>query len=421
MNRYPPELRSQNGKQMKTIQVIPELNHWLSKFLLNNPYSNFSLKTPTVISDYWEAKNSVLSLLFNENFHPSTPGYITDYRKCNIRSITDKKLLSRINIYRGRVEVYVNDDDAFWDIFDMRNSIGNSNEFVMDLNMQEVEKNLKGVSYSNEKYFTTNYPLVKATGADSDFGTGETQPPILNDPINIFEITAEDSSMLDLLYSYKMDSPVDLSGVEWASLTSPLQKLIYIYLDFCINQSLVHYEDRHKITDGSNILHSVYEKYVCDFIYSHFEKQYGVIYRPIKVVNDKQVEINRDYFMIMKCRRISLILTQQNIDDEKISFTDKIPWDRVDFTLFKKGSKALQDKVYKVTIDATDPENPFFILKFLNNSFEVGEKLVLIWSYVEPYGALSQDLNKPELSDPQISDLENEVVLPTKPDTYNLM
>jgi|GEM_PF-4816007 hypothetical protein len=67
--------------------------------------------------------------------------------------------------------------------------------------------------------------------------------------INLFSLQDNDLMMLDRLLSFRIKNDFDLSEIEYDELNTPLSKLIYIYLDFKINESFEKYNNDILISD----------------------------------------------------------------------------------------------------------------------------------------------------------------------------
>jgi len=101
---------------------------------------------------------------------------------------------------------------------------------------------------------------------------------------NLFRLQQDDFTMLDALLAFRMDStsvtviddsttPVSfvydstsLTGIVTASLdtlTTELSKLIFVYLDLCVNANISNYEGNIPIST-SHALQTIYELYVLD-------------------------------------------------------------------------------------------------------------------------------------------------------------
>jgi len=417
--------------------VVPELNYWIRQVLQKSPINEKFFKVPSDTSDYWRDSNSVLDLLFNENFistytpissssssssdesqFPDKP-YIYIYRTCEIKKIPDKKLIRRINIYRYNIDIYAASSEKFIDLFDLTNSpiyvnmkfeeddiqdqldILNTPNEIPSVpytdNMDKTAQNSPYFTYKSQIHFSTNFQLVRL---DDDYKFDPPPPePLPSPPTNVFSFTEEEFMMLDLLYDYKTYAGVDISNIVCNQLVSPLSKCIFIYLNICINDNLNSCPSDTKFSDGTNLLHSIYEKYVLDIIYRLKQKDYSVIYKPSDIINDKTVEINQDFLMVLKHKMDFVFINEENLANKKIILkSEYLPWDRRDFSIFHNGLLLQQDVDYRVQIQVEDPTNPYYEIDLLSNIFTVGDKLVYEWSYLQPASAFSQETPEEILS-----------------------
>jgi len=417
--------------------IVPELNYWIKKILLKSPINEKFFHVPVEISDFWKEENSVLDLLFNENFKSTIlptddlsnqdppKQYIYTYRTCDIKTITDQTLLNRINIYRYTIDVYAADTTKFLSLFDLTNSPVFVNAIFEDENVQDQldiqnrEDDMPDTDYTQEQdenaqrnpyftykskiYYSSNYQLVKL---DTDYEFDPLPPaPILSPVVNVFEFNEEEFMMLDLLFCYKTTNEVDLSDITCDSLSSSLSKNIFIFLNACFQKFDVCESD-FKFSDGTNLLHSLYEKYVLDFVYRMKQKEYAVIFKPSDNINNKLVEINQDFLLTLKNKLEYIYLTDKNISTKKIIINDEyIPWDRADFNIFHNGSLLKQDRDFTVQVNSSDASDIYYEIILNSNIFSSGDKIICKWSYMDPSSAFSQNLPKKYL-DPQFNPSE---------------
>ena len=384
---------------MATITIIPELNFWISRILKNSTLTDTYHKIPSSLSDSWRCPDSIIELLFNETFSPSddvlleqdqNKKYIYEYQQCNLLSIQDKKLLNRISPYRWNALVYAAKSNKFINLFDMTGAttnLENEEQLRLPFDVNEEDRS-PNITYKSRTLLTTNYQLV-----DTDKNLIINVPPPYPDEVpseDLFSLTDSDFQMLDLLYKFKTNETVSIDDIEF-DIMSPLAQLIYIYLDAFINDSYEDYSQNIPISDDSNILASLYEKHVINMIYLLRSKQYGVIFNEKENINNQQENVNVDEFMIMKKNHLRVLLTQDQVDDEEIIITECIPWDRKDFDLFKDGLLLQSDVDYTMNIDFTDPNNIIAKINFITGELSLGEPILMIWSYVDPYSISNKD------------------------------
>lgn len=428
---------------MREILLCPELNYWIVKTLRNSPLTDTFTKIPTPVTEAWRDSRSVLELLFNENFNPqptpdssssSIPGitnveiindrpYIWKYRTCNIDLISsiDKNVPRRLQVYRWTAKVYACNSNQFLNIFDYADSAnpnvprsqGPFTSFTapsgdvetspqkdyyswLDISRstptlpRDTNDRSPFITYRTEIYNGGSYPLVYP---EQKAPLGPFPPePIYPDAQNLFNFTAADFYMLDLLYIYKTGGIVSLDGIIFNELTC-LAKLIYIYLDAFINDNYIQYTSADPIS-GDDILCTTYEKFVIDMICLLKNVQYGVIYKETEVINNEVKEINIERFLIMKKENQRVLITPEIYDAGEIVLTEKLPWDRRDFVIFRDGDTLENDKDYTVINDYSDPQNVVCRVHLINNNILPGETIEYIYSYVEPYATPLLDVDQ---------------------------
>ena len=77
--------------------------------------------------------------------------------------------------------------------------------------------------------------------------------------------------MLDLLLTYRTDSTavINLSSIIYENLSTPLSKLIYIYLNFKINNDYTEFDNSIPLSSSVQVLENFYESYLVDTIFKH--------------------------------------------------------------------------------------------------------------------------------------------------------
>ena len=87
--------------------------------------------------------------------------------------------------------------------------------------------------------------------------------------INLFNLEADDLTMLDALLEYRLDSTSSIFiSVDYSNLNTNLSKLIYIYLDAKINNNTTLYDNTTLISSPTNILENCYESYVVETLFN---------------------------------------------------------------------------------------------------------------------------------------------------------
>jgi hypothetical protein len=393
---------------LRQINIIPELNFWFRRELSNATVYDTYHKIPVEVSDIWREPRSVIELLFNETFDPGISSsssssdniesandkpYIYLYRRVNLLSIQDKIVLNRIQPYRWWANVYAANSMKFIDLFDMQGSqldpsFYNGNEVYLPYDIDEEDRS-PYITYQTFNGSFSNYPLWQQPSSVGDDNTD--QPPIVANP-DIFDFTDLTLQMLDKLYLYKINESVHINDITYEELDSCLAKLIYIYLDAFLNDSYVYYDTVNSISNGNDILCSLYEKYVLDMVYLLRQKSYGVIWNETNVVNTSLVNIKEDFFIILKKEILRTRITEEVLNNGKFTLTgNHLPWDRRDFTFFKDGVILEQDQDFTITVDVEDPTNIKVDIILLRDDFEENELVEFIWSYANPHSAYSEE------------------------------
>lgn len=395
---------------MNRVRLIPELNYWIKIVLENSPVREKFFKLPVPINDSWRARGTVLDLLFNETFlglpHDSSSSsarpfeynssssssscyfnkpYIYCYRKINNTLVADKNILQRITLYAGYTDIYAPVLEQFDNLFNLATIPASPNQYY---SMSELEAKVKNISYDGEIYFSTNYHLW--TDAEPFRQDGDI-PSAIVDSENIFNFTDEELMMLDKLYEYKMCNIPDpentdlLDYIVFENLISPLSKLIYIYLDFELNRNYANYMDLEPFTDGSNLLHSIYEKHVLDHIYRMKATEFAVSYKGKVLIGNEVTDKcgTADFTDLISTKRNCIFLNQEQIENKSIFFDEEeIPYNEQVIHLFKNGIELENERDFSYDLDESDPEHPVSKIYWTdNNLFSIGEKVLYIWSY----------------------------------------
>ena len=136
--------------------------------------------------------------------------------------------------------------------------------------------------------------------------------------IDLYSIDTEQTQMLDLLLQYRLENNIDLSVIDYESLQSNLSKLIFIYLDFFVNDNYQNFNNINLISDENNTLETLFEIYVINEVHriikntSYMLDTNIVSIRPERekfivtqeIINSKRIELNNilfdDTFYIFK-------------------------------------------------------------------------------------------------------------------------
>jgi len=198
---------------LTSTNLIPELQHWLNKLIVESDVNKYGIPHPVFIDDVYMPQRSFIELLFNEN-------YIYDSYKYLYRIESNK--LAIPYVAQNRIQIYPQ---------------------------------------------SGRYYVLDSTGD------------------NLFNLTSNDLTMLNALLQYRIDATsmvlldtttnisfsFDTSSSIWIlsgsidTLITPLSKLIYIYLDFKINNNADRYNTTSLISN--DLLSYCYEIYILETIF----------------------------------------------------------------------------------------------------------------------------------------------------------
>jgi len=202
-------------------QLIPEVQYYLNHFVKTSVVNRYEIPMPVEVAQQFIATGTVVELLFSDTFSYDTYTYL----------------------YGSESRLYC------WPA----------------LTMQRLKV------YPGSQY------MVPTTAANG--GT------------NIFNLQSDDFSMLDALMAYRhdstgiiiydstatnviTDSTTDITYVyaNLNSLTTPLSKEIYLYLQFKINENYMLYNIDNKISDGT-LLATCFELKLIDEFFQYMESR----------------------------------------------------------------------------------------------------------------------------------------------------
>jgi len=171
-----------------------------------------------------------------------------------------------------------------------------------------------------------------------------------------------------LLYEYKIRNPVDINDIVFTDIVSPLSKCIYIYLDCEINNNFDKYSLTEPISDGTKILHSLYEKHLSDHLYRLKSQQYCV---------NEAIE-GADYLFTLQTLKNRIYLSSEQIQNRKISFPEsQPPFSGLNVNVFKNGISLKYGTDFEII-----RENDISEIYFKENvELELGDRIFYIWAY----------------------------------------
>jgi hypothetical protein len=84
---------------------------------------------------------------------------------------------------------------------------------------------------------------------------------------NIFSLTSQDLNLITKLLQFKQTGSTIIDDMVYEDLTSNLSKLIYLYLDFKINNDYSLYNNSNILADSSSLLENIFEYYLIQEIF----------------------------------------------------------------------------------------------------------------------------------------------------------
>ena len=91
---------------------------------------------------------------------------------------------------------------------------------------------------------------------------------------NLYNLKSDDLTMLDRLLTYRTQpGSATIDDIDYESLTTNISKLLYIYLDAMINNSLENYNHNALISNSDDLFESFLEVYVIENIFQVVSKR----------------------------------------------------------------------------------------------------------------------------------------------------
>jgi hypothetical protein len=187
--------------------VIPELQYWINKFIVNSTVNKNGVHTPSALDPLYLPQKSFIEMLFNDDYSWDEYKYIYKQKE---RGSWPTPISVRLNLYPASAKYYELSTDS----------------------------------------------------------TGE----------NLFLLQADDLTMLNALLSYRVDATSvtifdSTSGIVYEDLSTPLSKLIYLYLDLKVNENFSRYDNTTLVSQGT-LLETFYELYVLDQFFNSTTTQF---------------------------------------------------------------------------------------------------------------------------------------------------
>jgi hypothetical protein len=350
----PSEMYPQSRPELKRYNFVPELNFWVRNLIENcSPVAQEFLQIPTPISEEeWRQDGTVLDLLFNYTY--CSPTYSICYQKKHPSTANDKQILQRYPIYASRLDLWTPDASSNVDVTMFPTDSTNFGLSTEIIECDPRPDTIECVLCDGSSVFHTTESVIKLD--------------------NIFDITYGEKDMLDLLQNYKLGNPVDLNIVNFDQLPSALSRLIYIYLDFEINERFTLYDSNNPITNDSRLIEWLYEKWVIDCIYRQLEFMPSLVFD----CNGSFEEVRKSW-QLMK-------LDQNNINTKSISFPpDRIPIGEEDIFLVLDAHKQKLKEDYDYFVDTSDATAVISAVVWNNLGMEskanVNDPVYLLWSH----------------------------------------
>lgn len=188
-------------------RVVPDLLYYINDFIINSIVNKDKIPFPsTIASTYLLDDKSFIRLLFDEGWPSSLTSYRYLFRIETDTSSIPETILRRMMLYPSSSTYYICDSDS--------------------------------TSVCN---------------------------------INVFNLQEDDFYMLDVLLQYRIDSTsVTLIDIIYDNLSTTLSKLIYIYLDFKINNNYSLFDNTTLISSDTEVLENFYESFIIDKMFIYF-------------------------------------------------------------------------------------------------------------------------------------------------------
>ena len=370
--------------------LVPELNFWVKRTLVNNLFNSSPIKIPTEISDFWRSLDSVIEIIFNETADPSGNTYddgyhfIWKYRTINLNKLhyIEPMLFKRIQVYYNSTWIYAaKDDPKFKDIFNLVNQ-----EYeIEDYDYPYGIKPTKLVNYSSH-IVTSGSDQVHyddpPTESESESEGGESY----KEAENVFGLTEEELNMCEYLYYYRIGEyeNIDINSDMYDELESPLSKWILVYLlcymygyyDFRYLRTLCNEED------GS--FRCLVEKHLQDRVHEYIQKHNFLLWENILELKTKDKRTFVPYTIQNNTQ-----LQKKRIEEDDIlarciviDDIDKKPECYNNFEFILDGIVLKNNEDYKIK-NIYKESRPKICIEILNNNIKMNyyQKYQFMYSY----------------------------------------
>jgi hypothetical protein len=198
--------------------VIPELQYWLNKFIVESIVNKNGVPTPSAIDSLYLPQNSFIELLFNDAYPWDEYKYIY---KQQPRGSWPTPISVRLNLYPASAKYFELSQDSTGD-----------NLFLL-----------------------------------------EDEELTMLDALLAYRMDSSSVIIIDSTSDIVFDSTADILFCNYDLLSTPLSQLIYLYLDLKINNNFSSYDNTTLVSQGT-LLESFYELYVLDQFFKFTTAQY---------------------------------------------------------------------------------------------------------------------------------------------------
>ncbi len=388
--------------------LVPELNFWVNRTLVNNLFNSSPIKVPTEISDFWRSTDSVIEIIFNETADPSGQTYddgyhfIWKYRTINLSKLhyIEPMLFKRIQVYYNSTWVYAaKDDPKFKDIFNLVNQEWDPSQ---DYNYPYGVKPTKFVNYTshivtggNDQLHYDDPPIE----SESESESGE----VYREAENVFGLTEEELALCEYLYLYRIGDyeHIDINSDMYDDLESPLSKWVLVYL-LCYMYGYYRYDYLRTLCDEMDgSFRCLVEKHLQDRVYEYIQKHNFVLWENIIELKSQDKRTYVPYTL----QNSTQLQKKRLLEDEilarsiPIDDVDKKPETYNNFEFILDGIVLRNNEDYKIK-NVYKESKPKIYVEILNNNIELKyyQKYQFMYSYTNlrkiNTGLNNMDLNR---------------------------
>ena len=325
---------------------VPEINYWATNVIENSSVEVDYMKKPVKVSETdWKLDGSVLDLLFNYTYNSDKYGIY--YRKVSKEKITDKQVSNRISIYAGRLDIYHSDSTTALEagvVAGDTTTFGMSVEIIPDTTITLVQ------AQDNALLLDTN----------------------VLDSKNIFNITFGENDMLSLLYDFKVGNTIVLNSIVYNDLPSDLSKLIYIFLNYELNNDTTLYETGTSLSTEDRLITWLFEQWLVNHFFRRKKFNPSLPFTDLGSLLESQ-----DFWQIIE-------LDQTSITDKKVVFPPgKDPINASFIFMAHDSHKQVLDTDYKFITndDSTASAEVNWSGLGLESKVSLTDRIYLLWAY----------------------------------------